>query len=333
MNPTRRIAFSPMTWRAALAAIIAAPAFALIPAHAQTTMPVQLQTFSFVSGDAAAGTVVRDAPYSGEGETTVSMTLSDGTRITRQVTAKYYRDSEGRIRREQTVLGLAALNPASDAEQVVTIVDPVAGVIYALNPTTRIAHRISYDKRAFTDAPPPPPGAVMSTRMDAGAGVAVAGVTGVAGAAVITSPGGGAGSGAVGVSVDMLDPAAPDRPSRTSAQTQEESLGTREVGGVNAVGHRTRTTIPAGQIGNDRPIEITDERWESPELKLLVYSKHHDPRTGDIEFRLKNLTRAEPGADLFEVPGDYTIAVGPPIPPPPPPPPSASAPQLRPRPQ
>jgi hypothetical protein len=74
-----------------------------------------------------------------------------------------------------------------------------------------------------------------------------------------------------------------------------------------ARGRRTVTTIPVGQIGNDRPIEITDEQWESAELKLLVLSRHHDPRTGDVEYRLTNVSRAEPAFDLFTVPADYTV--------------------------
>ena len=86
-----------------------------------------------------------------------------------------------------------------------------------------------------------------------------------------------------------------------------ESLGTRQIEGLMARGRRTVTTIPVGQIGNDRPIEITDEQWESAELKLLVLSRHHDPRTGDVEYRLTNVSRAEPAFDLFTVPADYTV--------------------------
>ena len=96
------------------------------------------------------------------------------------------------------------------------------------------------------------------------------------------------------------------RPARgpTSAPSKaERSLGTRQIEGVTATGRKTITTIPVGQIGNDRPIEITDERWESEELKLLVLSRHHDPRTGDVRYRLTNVSRAEPASYLFTVPG------------------------------
>ena len=53
--------------------------------------------------------------------------------------------------------------------------------------------------------------------------------------------------------------------------------------------------------------QITDEQWESSELKLLVLSRHHDPRTGDVEYRLTNVSRAEPAPDFFTVPSDYTV--------------------------
>jgi hypothetical protein len=95
----------------------------------------------------------------------------------------------------------------------------------------------------------------------------------------------------------------------------EESLGTQKLEGLTAIGRRTRSVIPAGQVGNDRPIEITDEKWESVDLKVVLVSRHHDPRTGDIEYRLTKISRTEPPPDLFTVPPGYTF-----IDPPPPPP-------------
>ena len=89
-----------------------------------------------------------------------------------------------------------------------------------------------------------------------------------------------------------------------------ESLGTKAIEGVEAVGTRVVRTIPVGQIGNDRPIEISDERWMCSELKVLVSSTHHDPRTGDVEYRLTNIRRDEPPADLFTVPSDYAVVNG-----------------------
>lgn len=83
------------------------------------------------------------------------------------------------------------------------------------------------------------------------------------------------------------------------------SLGTRDFDGVRADGSQTTWTIPAGRIGNEKPIEIISERWYSPELMLVVYSRHADPRTGERIYRLEGLKREEPPAELFRIPPDY----------------------------
>lgn len=85
-----------------------------------------------------------------------------------------------------------------------------------------------------------------------------------------------------------------------------ESLGKQTVEGVEAEGTRTTITIPTGQIGNDRPIEIVSERWESPELQVVVLSKHKDPRIGETTYRLTGIKREEPAKALFEVPSGFT---------------------------
>ena len=74
-----------------------------------------------------------------------------------------------------------------------------------------------------------------------------------------------------------------------------------------ANGTRNKLRIETGRIGNDRPIEVTDERWQSADLKVLLLSRHHDPRSGDVEYRLTNIIRGEPGQELFTVPTDYTV--------------------------
>lgn len=88
------------------------------------------------------------------------------------------------------------------------------------------------------------------------------------------------------------------------------SLGTQMVNGVSAQGTRTTRTIPAGAIGNERPIVITVERWYSPDLQTNVLIKRSDPRTGENVFQLTNIVRSEPDASLFQVPADYTMKAG-----------------------
>lgn len=86
---------------------------------------------------------------------------------------------------------------------------------------------------------------------------------------------------------------------------ETKSLGTREFDGIKADGTITSHTIPAGQIGNERPIVVTSERWFSPELFIVVYAKTSDPRAGETVYRITNVKRGEPSADLFKVPADY----------------------------
>jgi len=64
---------------------------------------------------------------------------------------------------------------------------------------------------------------------------------------------------------------------------------------------------PAGAIGNDRPIQISVERWYSRDLQMNVRIDRTDPRTGETVFQLTNIERQEPDAALFQVPSDYTV--------------------------
>jgi len=85
------------------------------------------------------------------------------------------------------------------------------------------------------------------------------------------------------------------------------ALGTKDFDGVKAEGKSTVWVIPAGQIGNKNPIQVTSETWYSPELQLTVYSRHNDPRMGESIYRLAALKRGEPLADLFKAPEDYAV--------------------------
>jgi hypothetical protein len=101
---------------------------------------------------------------------------------------------------------------------------------------------------------------------------------------------------------------APPRPEQAaSTESKTESLGKKTIEGVEAEGTRSTITLPAGQIGNDRPILIVSERWYSQALQAVVLSKHNDPRVGENVYRLTNINRAEPAKSLFELPSDYQI--------------------------
>lgn len=90
----------------------------------------------------------------------------------------------------------------------------------------------------------------------------------------------------------------------------KEQLGTKAVNGLQAEGIRVTRTIPAGAIGNDKPIEVVTERWYSPDLQIAVMTMHTDPMMGTVTSKLVNVTRADPDASLFQVPSDYKLEAG-----------------------
>jgi hypothetical protein len=236
-----------------------------------------------------SGPVTANAPFSADAITTVTQTLGDGTNISQRATAKFYRDGTGRIRREQTVMGIDALNPQSPGEPLtITTIDSEPGDPrpYQLDPAARTARRIA---RASASSP----GGTLGVYL------------------TINTPGRVA---RLGTGVDQLDQPVnfqglviPRRGIPSDLRPTDEQLGTRQIEGLKATGRRTTVTIPTDRVGNDRPIQITDERWESPELGLVVYSRYSDPRTGVVEYRLTNINRSEPAANLFTVPSDYTV--------------------------
>ena len=88
---------------------------------------------------------------------------------------------------------------------------------------------------------------------------------------------------------------------------QTDSLGTKTIEGIQAIGTRSTTTIAAGTIGNDKDLVITRETWYSPELKLVIQSIQNDPRFGQTTYSLTNIQRKESDATLFQIPPDYKI--------------------------
>jgi hypothetical protein len=89
------------------------------------------------------------------------------------------------------------------------------------------------------------------------------------------------------------------------------SLGTQTINGISAEGTRYTRTIPAGKIGNEKPITIVTEKWYSPELQMVVMTQRTDPvRGGDTVSQLTNIQRQEPAATMFQVPADYSVQEG-----------------------
>jgi hypothetical protein len=230
-------------------------------------------TFAFVSSELSAGDkIVKGAPYSGEAVTETVQVLSDGNRITRKNTAQVYRDSEGRSRRDQSLGGVGPWGPANESFQRIFIYDPVGGFHYVLNPQEHSARKMPVPQRD-----------------------------------------------ADGQNTVRKGPGGPPRPGRLmrgfgggvgpfdSESAEKESLGKQVMEGVQVEGTSSTVTIEAGKIGNELPIQMVSERWYSPELQVVVMSRHVDPRIGETTYRLSNINQSEPAHSLFEVPADYKL--------------------------
>jgi hypothetical protein len=265
------------------------------------------KTFAFVAGELVGGNPVKGAPYSGNALTDSTQTLADGNRIVNHMTAAVYRDGEGRERREQSIPNIGPFAAQGAPPMTIFISDPVAGVNYSLNPSNKTAIKMPVPQ--IGSVPPMPPGAPgapmppMPPVPPGAQGAVMVQRFGVAGGSATAS---------------MVSPGQPHvmiySKSGTALATNPpdvQQLGTKVVEGVQADGTRTTLTIPAGQIGNENPIQIVDEIWRSPELQVIVHSEHSDPRMGTTVYSLQNISRSDPSPALFQVPADYTVTDSP----------------------
>jgi hypothetical protein len=227
-------------------------------------------------GGPLSGPPVLGAPFSADATTTVHAILGDDTRLDQSTTARYYRDSAGRVRVERPMNALPA--PVTISERHIrTIVDPDPGDggVYTLDAQTRTARSAPRSLIGMT----------------------------AGGSREFLVPVGGVRFLGFRRAGDLLS-AEPD----AFADVRGESLGSQRIAGVETTGRRITLIVPAGYHGNTQPIEMIDERWESAELNLLIRSWHSDRRS-TIEYRLSNIRRIEPPAHLFEMPPDYAMDV------------------------
>lgn len=197
-------------------------------------------------------TLVTGAPYSAVETVQRQQTLANGNQISTKEQTNVFRDSQGRIRTEETIT--PAASSGKPARTMVTIFDPVGGNRYSLDSSTMIAHQSSLPRlRDNANARPAP----------------------------------------------LARPARPD--------VATASLGTSVINGVAATGTQLTETIPAGAIGNAQPIQVVRITWVSTELKVPVEIKTTDPRYGNTDMELTNITQAEPSASLFVLPAGYSV--------------------------
>lgn len=234
---------------------------------------------SFEKGPTAP---VKSAPYSATINNESIQTLADGTRIVQTNSGTVSRDSQGRTRQDAALPAIGNLSAAS-APHLVFIQDPVAGTSYTLNLTDKTAWKNPMSSSG-TDSP--------------GAAVGTFFIQTASGPPTVPPP--------TPPMIALTKHLATDE----QLEANTEPLGSQTMEGVVVNGVRTTHTIPAGQIGNDRPISIVTEVWTSTDLKTIISSKRNDPRMGEQTFRLTNIVRAEPDPSLFTVPADFKIVEG-----------------------
>lgn len=204
---------------------------------------------------AAHGKVITGKPYYATSTTEIVQTLSDGNRIVQHSSSVFYRDSQGRTRREQTFPGFEN----HPGETKIFIDDPVAQTAYVLDPHEKIAHSISSSREVMLKLE-----RVSDTTAN--------------------------------VKLPKLD---------ESHDIVTDQLGAKNIQGVSCIGKRQTITIPAGQVGNEKPIAIVTETWTSPDIEAIVQSTTTDPRFGQTTYTLQNLQLKDQPMALFTLPSDY----------------------------
>lgn len=219
---------------------------------------------------------VTGAPYTGVEVTTRQQVLAGGNVIQSQQQTTIYRDSQGRVRTESTVQHKQA-GASQTPTTVVTIHDPVAGVMRHIDTQNRIVHE-SPIRTGGPGRGPNPNGA----------------------------PRNGAAPG-----VRTFSGRGPNAQHAADPNVTTENLGLQTVNGVAANGTRITRTIPAGAMGNAQAIQSVREVWTSVDLKVPVMVKTSDPRFGTTVTQLTNIARSEPDAALFQTPAGYTVQKAP----------------------
>lgn len=312
-----------MTWKHVACIAISACGLAGAQVRAQDPPPFARAAFlaeRLMQGQPQSGVIgldplnvgrpVANAPYSAEAVTEVTQTLADGNRIERRTTALVARDSKGRTRREQSGIALGPFVAKND-QPIVTITDPTTHTHLTLNYEQKLAFRIKPVRVTMNEPPPNEARPRRQASLSAsGTGASPAGTTAsmpTFTAAVPPPP----------PDVMVMNEAVAAEPGevfaggiaamRFEGDVKTEKLPPQQIEGIPAEGTKTVMTIPAGAMGNALPIEVVSERWYSPDLDVVLMTRRADPRFGETVYRLTNITRAEPSADLFTVPPDFKV--------------------------
>ena len=223
------------------------------------------------------GQVTKGAPFTAQRTEESTQTLGDGTHINNKSAISYARDSAGRVRRED--------------DEWITIYDPVANVSYRLNKKNHTGYKVellrglSLERQKLAEFDQ-----AQTQLLKEQSEKSLAESKAQQENSIVIMD-----EGPNGFMYSIRKPGV------------EESLGSQVVNGVMADGTRVTSTIPAADMGNDRPIQTVTESWYSPDLHLTVLYKRSDPRDGDVVTQYTGIKRAEPDPSLFQMPAGYTL--------------------------
>ena len=218
-------------------------------------------------GRQIAGPPIIGAPFSAERVSERVQIGSDGTRFTLKNSQETIYRDSQGRTRTERPVMVGPGPQLSSVPVIVVIQDPVAHVGYMLDPQNKVAHRVALESANGASTPHLARSAAPRAAAEQGAG---------------PNPGPG-------------------------PETVSQDLGQQVIEGVPAEGHRRVLNWPAGSMGNDQPFQTTSEYWFSADLNENVLSKSTDPRSGQSITRLINISRAEPSADMFAPPADYSV--------------------------
>jgi hypothetical protein len=238
---------------------------ALVATAATAQQMVSMQTV----GDTAIITVrVREtafttysgAPYSAKRVNTATQIRADGTRVPQNRTANFYRDQAGRNRTEQQ----AAFR---DSPYITTIMDPILGCEYVLDPGNKIAHRLI---GVHIDTMPVP---------QSGNGSRIA---------------------------ENLPPAAVESNS-IDVHTQDLGSRTMQGLSVRGTKTTTTWPPGTRQNNDRTLITETESWIAPSFGNLIVRESTTSPDQPDSSYSLENVVIGEPKAELFRPPPEYRI--------------------------
>ncbi|HSK43912.1 MAG TPA: hypothetical protein VLA83_08505 [Candidatus Binatia bacterium] len=225
---------------------------------------------------AGAGEVVTAAPYTATATTESTQVLADGNKIVNKTSSFVARDSQGRTRRETDLHRIGTMQV--DSPKTVFINDPTTHTQYIFTPGGGEATKVVRSEGNWKESPQ-----------------------------IIDLRGTREQRTKQKIIVNVQGAHEGQQNKESSEQVKHEDLGTQTIEGVSSQGKRETVTIPAGQIGNEKPIEIVTETWFSPELHTMVLRKHSDPRLGESTYRLTDIKRNEPDASLFQPPAGAKV--------------------------